>query len=56
MSSSDEGDEPAAEMVAADGSDGLEDFEVLDRVKTAAPNGVVAGKAVKRNKKSVRGR
>jgi hypothetical protein len=56
MSSSDEEDEPAAEADAADASDGVEDFEVLDKVKTTEPNGVVTGKAVKRNKKSVRGR
>jgi hypothetical protein len=52
--SSDEEDEPAAE--AEDGSDGVEDFEVLDKVKTTAPNGVVTGKAVRRNKKSAKGR
>jgi hypothetical protein len=47
-------DEPTAE--AEDGHDGVEDFEVLDKVKTAAPNGVITGKAVKRNKKSTKGR
>lgn len=52
--SSDEEDNPAAE--ADDGSDGVEDFEVLDKMKTTAPNGVVTGKAVKRNKKSAKGR
>ncbi len=53
----DEDDEPApADASAADGSDGVEDFEVLERVKTTAPNGLVTGKAVKRNKKSAKGR
>jgi len=56
MSSSSSEDEPAAEADAADASDGVEDFEVLEKAKTTAPNGVLTGRAVKRNKKSVRGR
>jgi len=35
-------------------SSGADDFEVLEKVKTTAPNGT--GKAVRRNKKSARGR
>ena len=35
-------------------SSGADDFEVLEKVKTTAPNG--SGKAVRRNKKSARGR
>jgi hypothetical protein len=54
--SSDEEDEPAAEADDGDGTDGVEDFEILDKVRTTAPNGVITGKAVKRNKKSAKGR
>jgi len=39
---------------AAGSSSGADDFEVLEKVKTTAQNG--NGKAVKRNKKSSRGR
>jgi hypothetical protein len=35
-------------------SSGADDFEVLGKVKTTAPNGT--GKAVRRNKKGARGR
>jgi hypothetical protein len=52
--SSSDDEEPAAE--ADLGGDDAEDFEVLDKVKTTSPNGVISGKAVKRNKKSARGR
>jgi hypothetical protein len=40
----------AAELTREEG----EDFELLEKVKTTAPNGT--GKAVKRNKKSGKGR
>jgi hypothetical protein len=57
-----EDDEDDTEQAAADAdptvdaNDDAEDFEVLEKVKTTAPNGVITGKAVKRNKKSAKGR
>jgi len=51
-SSSDEDSDISGEEVP-DSSSGADDFEVLEKVKTSAPNG--SGKAVRR-KKSTRGR
>ena len=42
------------EVTPSDSSSGAEDFEVLEKVKSTAPNG--NGKANKRNKKASRGR
>jgi hypothetical protein len=49
-----EHDVEVEEEEAASSSSGADDFEVLEKVKTTAQNG--NGKAVKRNKKSSRGR
>jgi hypothetical protein len=48
----DDGEEDGVDTPSS--SSGADDFEVLEKVKTAAPNGT--GKAVRRNKKSARGR
>lgn len=50
----DEEIEEEEEPLISSSSSGAEDFEVLEKVKTTAQNG--NGKAVRRNKKSSRGR
>ena len=47
-------DEADAGVDTPSSSSGADDFEVLEKVKATAPNGM--GKAVRRNKKSTRGR
>lgn len=49
-----EEDSEEEEAAATSSSSGADDFEVLEKVKTTEQNG--NGKAIRRNKKSVRGR
>jgi hypothetical protein len=53
-SAEEEDDEEEDGVDTPSSSSGADDFEVLEKVRTTAPNGT--GKAVRRNKKSARGR